>query len=115
MLREHHDMHGQTIDIRAVLPGAAQPVMISRWLHPGVQRLSLEAFLVEFNVGSGGVWEMPRTILEVTEKLGSVGIPSTPLLAKALMEGTLNDKLTAANKLPFHDASCVRMRELLGV
>lgn len=51
MLREHHDMHGQTIDIRAVLPGAAQPVVISHWMHPGVQRLSLEAFLVELNVG----------------------------------------------------------------
>ena len=48
-------MHGQTIDIRAVLPGAAQPVVISHWMHPGVQRLSLEAFLVELNVGSGGL------------------------------------------------------------
>ena len=115
MLREHYSMDDQTIDIRAVLPGAAHPVMISRWSHPGTHKLSLEAFLVELNVARGGKWTMPTTILEVTGKLGAVGITSTPMLAKALIEGTLNDKLCAASQSPFNDDVRPRMRELLGV
>lgn len=97
MLREHFTMDDQTVDIRGVLPGLAEPVVISRWSHPGVHKLTLEGFLVELNIRRGGRWKMPTTIPEVTKKLRLIGVDSTAQLAKELVDRTLNDKLAAAD------------------
>ena len=74
MLREHWNMEGGTIEVRAAQPDGA-PRIVSKWQHPGAQQLTLPALIVEANALRATPWEMPQTIGQVCAKLASVGEP----------------------------------------
>ena len=116
MLREHWDMSVATIDVCSydaseALPSVSDPIV--RWRHPGAAALSLEALCVEVSTRRSTPWEMPRTIHEVMQKLGAIGVRSTVELADVLrVPGMLNEQLRAASARPF-GGETVRILEVL--
>lgn len=116
-LREHFDMSSETIDVRAVLPGTSEPVLLYSWMHPGTHALTLEALCVEVSCARPTPWLMPKTIGEVVDKLAAVGIGSAAQLAHALAAGddALNARLHAAGMTTFAPETLAIIRAKLGI
>ena len=102
MLREHWNMEGETIEVRAAQPDGA-PRIVSKWQHPGAQQLTLPALIVEANALRATPWEMPQTIGQVCAKLESVGEPFS--CAQRCMSVACNLQLAACGAAHFHSHS----------
>ena len=93
-------MEGEAIDVRSHSSADGSVALHSSWRHPGPPRLGLAALCVEVNARRGSrPWTMPATIGEVEAKLEAVGIGTTPQLAEALADGSLNQRLEDASQV----------------
>lgn len=96
-------------------------VLINEWSHPGTQKLSLPSLCVEVNarLPPESAWVMPQTIVEIEEKLGSIGVHSVAHLALYLRsEDTMNlfnSKLIENGHKSFHMNTLHIFRDLLHI
>jgi gamma-glutamylcyclotransferase (GGCT)/AIG2-like uncharacterized protein YtfP len=116
MLREHWDMNGETIDIRAA-DGDTVAATKASWSHPSSAGLTLPALVVEANARRSSPWTMPKTIGEIVEKLAGVNVLTTSAFTGALVhaEGTaaLNRMIEASGRSPFSAETLRIFGELL--
>ncbi len=117
-LRHHHPaVENETIAIRTCnADGTVSDV--DEWTHPGVNALSLEAFVVELCNKLYYPWKMPGAITDVCGRLRAIGITCTDELLPAITEPgggvvAFNEQLVLAKQLPFSPDEIKEMRMLL--
>jgi hypothetical protein len=121
MLREQWPEQEIVIAVKGVFDvgGISRIIHVSDWRHPGATRLGLPALCVEVNsrLAAENSWVMPRTIVDIEEKLSCVGIASTPQLAVWLtctdLMTALNEKLKSVDQRPFHLSTLQLFKEAL--
>lgn len=94
---------------------------LRKWEYPGIERLGLEAMLIDANRLSKDPWvdggpEKKLNTVNTAKGFREVGIHNVPDLASLLRdcEGTaLNEKLRKAGLAPVNDAMVEAMRKLL--
>jgi hypothetical protein len=115
-LREHWDMHDETITIRSF--SGEGIIVLGEWKRPSsnLRELSLQALCVEISLRRTQPWTMPRDIGVVCSKLGFIGVMDTAAFVEALADtDSMNGRLVAAGQAKFGQETLAIAKELLGL